>query len=59
LATERTAFFYQGLVDEVRVCKISRSSAWLGASYNNQKADSTLLSFGSVEPSPGTVMSIR
>ncbi|HEX4381237.1 MAG TPA: hypothetical protein VH022_14440 [Candidatus Acidoferrum sp.] len=49
LYTGTKTLFYQGamaVLDEVRVSNTVRSSSWVKAEYNNQKASSTFLSAG-------------
>jgi hypothetical protein len=47
------------LIDEVRVSNAERSAAWLAASYRSQRPGSDMLSFDSVEPSPGIIILVR
>jgi hypothetical protein len=37
--------YYQGRIDEARLCKVARGADWIKLSYANQKADQNLLSF--------------
>jgi hypothetical protein len=37
-------YFFDGLIDELRVSSTARSDAWIRASYENQRAGSTFLS---------------
>jgi hypothetical protein len=41
-----------GAVDEVRFGAVVRSQAWISAGYANQRADSTFVTIGAVEPAP-------
>ncbi len=43
---------FHGIIDEVRISEISRSSAWISTSYNNQNDPSSFMSFGSEESGP-------
>jgi len=52
-------YHISGSLDEVRISKVSRSEAWLKASFQNQKAADALLEVGRVEPPPGTVIMLR
>lgn len=52
-------YHISGDLDEVRISSVSRSEAWLKASFQNQKATDALLNVGRVEPPPGTVMMLR
>ncbi len=37
--------FFDGMIDEVRICSVDRGDDWLRMSYENQKSGSTLLHF--------------
>ena len=50
---------FNGDMDEVRISNVTRSDAWLEASFLNQQADDALLIFGHVEPPPGTLLLLR
>lgn len=39
--------YWYGKMDEVKVSKVARSSSWITADYNAQKASSTLITWGS------------
>ena len=41
-----TAFFFHGLMDEIRFSTTSRSTNWVWASYSNQVPNSTFLQYG-------------
>ena len=43
---------FTGIMDEIRISKVSRSDGWLNASYNNQNSPSTFESFGNQQGSP-------
>jgi ketosteroid isomerase-like protein len=45
--------YFSGSVDEVRISKIARSSAWIATEYNNQNNPATFYSVG-VEETPPT-----
>jgi len=36
---------YEGLIDEVRISRVTRSAAWIKLSYENQKANQSLVRF--------------
>ena len=38
--------YYDGLLDEIRVSKIARSSDWIAAEYNNQSSPATFVTVG-------------
>jgi len=38
------SYYFDGVIDELRVSSASRSNAWIRASYENQRAGSTFLS---------------
>jgi len=44
--------FYEGIIDEIRISKICRSSSWISTEYNNQNDPSSFLSFGLEETPP-------
>jgi hypothetical protein len=44
--------FFDGIIDEVRVSNIARSSDWISTEYNNQNDISSFLSFGIEESIP-------
>ncbi|KYK21453.1 hypothetical protein AYK21_04730 [Thermoplasmatales archaeon SG8-52-2] len=41
--------YFQGIVDEIRISKISRDSDWIITEYNNQNDPSSFLTFGAEE----------
>lgn len=43
---------FHGIIDEVRVSKIGRSSSWIQTGYHNQNSPSTFLTVGFEEPGP-------
>jgi hypothetical protein len=43
---------FDGMIDEVRLSKSLRSSAWIQAEYNNQKDPSTFYTIGAKEDYP-------
>jgi hypothetical protein len=47
-----SAYYFNGLIDEVRISKVARSSAWLTTEYNNQNSPSTFYSVGTEENPP-------
>ena len=59
LPRHRPTYHISGALDEVRISNVSRSEAWLKASFQNQKAADALLEVGRVEPPPGTVIMLR
>ena len=44
-------YFYQGLLDEVRISNTLRSAAWIATEYNNESSPSTFLSEGTQQNS--------
>lgn len=44
--------YFDGILDEIRISNIPRSSAWLNTSYNNQNSSSTFLTLGSEQVVP-------
>jgi MSHA biogenesis protein MshQ len=44
--------YYNGLIDEIRISKICRSTSWISTGYNNQNNPSNFLSFGPEETVP-------
>ena len=48
-----------GDLDEVRVSNVTRSGAWIKASFQNQKANDALLTVGRVEPPLGSIFMLR
>ena len=50
--SESGATFYNGVIDELRISKICRSSSWISTEYNNQNNPSSFLSFGMEETPP-------
>ncbi len=40
-------YFFNGLIDEIRVSNVARSAAWIKASYNS--GNNSLVSYGSEE----------
>ena len=47
--SESGATFYNGVIDELRISKICRSSSWISTEYNNQNDPLSFLSFGPEE----------
>lgn len=45
--------FFGGIIDEVRIASVGRSSAWMLAEANNVKPSSTFLAFGALTPVGG------
>ena len=45
-------WYFDGIMDEVRVHSTDRNSSWISTEFNNQNNPSSFLSFGSEEPSP-------
>ena len=41
--------FFPGMIDEVRVADVARSSGWIQTEYNNQNSPSSFYTFGSEE----------
>jgi len=41
--------YWDGIIDEVRISNVARSSSWISTSYNNQNSPSTFYSVGSEE----------
>jgi len=39
-------YWYDGIIDEPRISKIARSSAWISTEYNNTNSPSTFMTFG-------------
>jgi hypothetical protein len=44
--------YYNGVIDEIRISKICRSSSWISTEYNNQNDPFSFLSFGPEESTP-------
>jgi len=44
--------YYSGVIDEIRISKICRSSSWISTEYNNQNDPFSFLSFGPEESAP-------
>ncbi len=47
---------FHGIIDEVRLSNIARSSAWISTEYNNQNDSSTFYGIGAEEQYPYTLM---
>ncbi len=45
-------YFYQGLMDEVRISNTLRSAAWIATEFNNESSPATFLSEGSQQSAP-------
>ena len=46
-------FYFDGIIDEVRISDIARDSSWIATEYNNQYTPATFLTLGSEEsPAP-------
>ncbi len=44
------AYYFNGIIDEVRISNTARSADWIQTSYNNQSSPSTFYGVGSEEP---------
>jgi len=45
-AHQSLAIFFNGLIDEIRISNLARSSTWISTEYNNQSSPSTFYSVG-------------
>ena len=46
------ATYTDGIIDEVRISNVARSSAWINTSFQNQNDPSSFMSIGPEEPAP-------
>ncbi len=54
------AYNFRGLIDEARIANTTLTPDWIRASFSNQVANSTFLTFSAVPlPQPGTVLILR
>jgi hypothetical protein len=51
-ASTANQYYWDGVVDEIRISDIIRSEEWILTGYNNQNSPSDFLSIGSEEPHP-------
>ena len=47
--------FFDGLIDEVRISDVARSTDWIATEYNNQNDPSTFYSIAAADVAPGNV----